>query len=161
MKQLVLALRGLRCTMVPVFNGWVSQLADGVLLLLGLCWCCHLGMLQTSRRWMAWALRQLGVVEAPGTDAGIEMAGDGAGTETVGIETSRFETTLALRAGDYLGVVIALRQLGMTVDVETDVTCIGIEQLVLRAAIRTEGDGGQHHKHSGEVGRAGHYCCHR
>ena len=110
---------------------------------------------------MAWALRQLGVVEAPGTDAGIEMAGDGAGTQTVGIETSWFETTLALRAGDYLGVVMVLQQLGMTVDVETDVTCIGIEQLVLRAAICTKGDGGQHHKHLGEAGCAGHYCCHQ
>ena len=79
----------------------------------------------------------------------------------MGIETSRFKTTLALRAGDYLGVVIALRQLGMTVDVETDATCIDIEQLVLRAAIQTESNGGQHHKHSGEAGRAGRYCCNR
>ena len=89
------------------------------------------------------------------------MAGDGAGTEMVGIETLQFETTLALRAGDYLGVVMALQQLVMTVDVETDMTCIGIQQLVLRAAICTEGDGGQHHKHLGEVGHAGHYCCHQ
>ena len=150
--------------MVPVFNDWASRLVDGVLLLLGLCLCCRLGMLQTTGRWTALALRRLWVVEAPGTDAGVvlETAGDGAGIETVGIEISQFKTTLALRAGDYLGVVIALRQLGMTGDVETDATCIGIEQLVLRAAIQTESNGGQHHKHSGEAGRAGHagrYCC--
>ena len=49
----------------------------------------------------------------------------------------------------------------MIVDVEMDMTCIGIEQLVLRVAIRTEGDGGQHHKHLGEADRTGHYCCHQ
>ena len=129
--------------MVPVFNDWASRLVDGVLLLLSLCLCCRLGMLQTTGRWTALASRRLGVVEAPGTDAGVvlETAGDGAGIETVGIEISQFKTTLALRAGDYLGVVIALRQLGMTGDVETDATCIGIEQLVLRAAIQTESNG--------------------
>ena len=79
---------------------------------------------------MALALSRLGVVETPGTDAGVETAGDGAGIETVGIEKSRFQITLALRAGDYLGAVMALRQLGMTVNVEIsemNTTCIGIE----------------------------------
>ena len=70
--------------MVPVFNGWALRLVDGVLLLLSLCLCCRLGMLQTTGRWMALALRRLGVVEAPGTDAGVETAGDDAGIETVG-----------------------------------------------------------------------------
>ena len=46
--------------------------------------------------------------EMDGTDAGIEMVRDGAGTETVGIKTSWVKTTLALRAGDYLGVVMTL-----------------------------------------------------
>ena len=46
--------------------------------------------------------------EMDGTDASIEMVRDGAGTETVGIKTSWVKTTLALRAGDYLGVVMTL-----------------------------------------------------
>ena len=42
---------------------------------------------------MALALRRLGVVEIPGTGAGVETAGDGAGIETVCIEKSEFQTT--------------------------------------------------------------------
>ena len=108
LKQLVLALKGQQCVMMPLFNGWALQLADGVLLLLGLCWCWQLGMLQMTGRWMALVLRPLGVVETPGTDTGIEMAEDGAGIETVGIEKSWCQITLTLRAGDYLGAVIAI-----------------------------------------------------
>ena len=83
----------LRCAMVPVFNhagrrDWQMSVWE---------W----------RRWLmlALTLRRLGVVGTPGTGAGIEM---------VGIEKSRGKATLALRAVDYLQVVMALRQLGMT-----------------------------------------------
>jgi len=111
---------------------------------------------------LALTLRWLGVVETPGTGAGVETAGVGAGVgmgiemarnsagvetagrqldsadiATAGGERSRCKTALALGAGDSDGVA-------------TDATGIGIET-VGSGAICTEGDRSQHHKHWGRV----------